>query len=114
MPDERFPYEQSEWRGGESRRWNETLERYGHENVRAVLLGAAREARTWISIGTVMDIPKDFAQEWLAWHDRSISLQQMARRDHRVFWITWAVLAACAVAIAGTIGWIVVGSKSLY
>jgi hypothetical protein len=74
-----FPYEQSEWHCGESERWLKALERYGPENVRAILAGpySSVGSRAVIGIGTVMDIPKGFAQEWLAWHDQQKSEREM-------------------------------------
>jgi hypothetical protein len=103
----RFPYEKSEWHSAESERWLEALERYGTENVRSVLTGAygGVGSRAAISIGTVMDIPKGFAQEWLAWHDHQKAEREAAFRIAQVFWTRWAALAASLAALAAAIGW---------
>jgi hypothetical protein len=109
MTEKRFPYGQSEWHCGESERWNAVLERYGPENVRAILAGpySAVGSRASIGVGTVIDIPKGFAQEWLAWHDRQRSQREAAFRTSQIYWTRWAAIAATVVAIAGVVGWIV-------
>jgi hypothetical protein len=109
MSKKRFPYEQSEWHCGESERWLEALERYGTENIRAILNGAYSSvgAAACISVGTVLDMTKGFAQEWLAWHDREKAKADSAFRVTQIYWTRWAALAATVVAVAGVIGWII-------
>jgi hypothetical protein len=79
---ERFPYEQSTWSGGDperSRRWYEALERSGPENVRARLAQTDAGSAGSIAIGTEQSLTIGFAQEWLAWHDR-----QKAEREGQI------------------------------
>ena len=75
--------------------------------MRAILAGpyGGVGSRAFISVGTVMDMTKGFAQEWLAWHDREKSQTDSSFRNAQIFWTRWAALAATVVAIAGAIGW---------
>src|SRR5262249_37451064 len=108
MTIQRFPYEQSEWHcGGESERWLKALERYGPEEVRAILAGPYRDvgSRASIGVGAVIDIPKGFAQEWLGWHDQKKSDRETIFRMSQIYWT--AAIAATVAATAAAIGWIV-------
>jgi hypothetical protein len=104
---QRFPYENSEWHCGESERWLQALERYGPEIVRAILAGPYGNvgSRASIGVGTVIDIPKGFAQEWLAWHDQQKSARETSFRTSQIFWTRWAALAATLAGVATAIGW---------
>src|ERR1700731_1287684 len=103
MPEQRFPYEQSEWRSPEAERWLKALELMGPENVRTILTGAYRDtgSRAAVGIGSVLDVTKGFAQEWLAWHDHQKAAREAAFRHSQIFWTRWAALAASVAAAAG-------------
>jgi hypothetical protein len=58
-------------------------------------------------VGTVIDIPKGFAQEWLAWHDKQKSERETDFRESQIYWTRCAAIAATVVATAGAIGWMV-------
>src|SRR6266481_4902777 len=107
MTAQRFPYEKTEWHCGESERWLQALERYGPENVRAILAGpySSVGSRASIGVGSVIDIPKGFAQEWLAWHDRAKSARETDLRTSQIFWTRWAALAATLAGVATAVGW---------
>jgi hypothetical protein len=104
MTEPRFPYEQSEWHCGESERWLQALERYGPENVRAVLYGLYKDtsSRADVAIGTTQ-VTKGFAQEWLAWHDRQKSNQDTKFRTDQIYWTRRGALSATAAAIAASV-----------
>jgi hypothetical protein len=103
----RFNYENSEWRSPESERWLDALEGMEPDNVRAILAGAYRDvgSRACISVGSVMDITKGFAQEWLAWHDRIKRETEYNFRWWQIAMTGWAAGAATVAALAGAVGW---------
>ena len=107
MTQERFPFEQSEWRSDESERWLQALDRMGPENVRMILAQFDQTGSGGsIGVGSA-HMTKGFAQEWLAWHDQKKTERETTFRASQIYWTRWAALAATLAATAGVIGWIV-------
>jgi hypothetical protein len=108
MKEERFPYEGCRWSNNEpdtQRRWYETLELTGVENVRARLAQTDAGSPGAISIGTEHSLTIGFAQEWIAWHDREKAARETRFRATQIFWTRWAALAASLAAMAAALGW---------
>jgi len=62
-------------------------------------------SRAAIGVGTVIDIPKGFAQEWLYWQDQQKAAREDAFRRRQILWTRWAALAASLAALAAAVGW---------
>lgn len=72
MAKKRFPYEESQWSGGNpetGRRWYDTLERMSPVDVRALLAQSRAGPAGSVAIGTEVSMTRGFAEEWLAWRD---------------------------------------------
>jgi len=57
-----------------------------------------------MGVGTVIDIPKGFAQEWLRWHDAQKSDREINFRTAQIFWTKWAALAATGAVLVAAVG----------
>jgi hypothetical protein len=64
-----------------------------------------REAVRALSFGHSREIPKAFAEEWLAWRD-SHKAERETFRNKKLFWTRWIGLAATVTGLSAAIGWI--------
>lgn len=85
---DRFHYEASRWSAGQpdqAKRWFDELEMIGAQNVRARLAQVNAGSGASLPIGA-SQMTIGFAQEWLAWHDRSREALEAERHNRQVFW----------------------------
>lgn len=104
---QRFPWEQSRWKGNDGEKWVDELELIGPKNVRALIAVQHPEAgpASSLKIGPAVGITKGFIQEWLAWHDKREAAKEDGFKQRQIFWTRWAAWAASIAAIATAIGW---------
>ena len=105
MARDPFPYEQSQWHCADSQRWLEELERLGPEKVRHALAGPGGPPAA-IDVGTVKNMTKGFAQDWLAWKDQKKSEEEAALRRRQFRWQRWGIILATAAAAVSVIKWV--------
>jgi hypothetical protein len=103
-PRDLFPCEQSLWHCAESQRWLEELERLGTEKVRQILTGPGG-APAAISVGSMKNMTKGFAQDWLAWKDQKKSKDEAALRRRQFRWQRWDIILATGGAAVTVVNW---------
>jgi hypothetical protein len=104
---QQFPYRECTWHQSDdlSERRLSALEKTGAENVRARLAHVDYGSGGSIAIGIEMNMTAGFAQEWLAWRDKTKFEEQIARLDKQVFWTRTAAIAASIAGFSAAIGW---------